>query len=232
MIYIIMKRIPVVFFCLLFFPAVYAQQLGQVTIAGGSDLSYYSLVVDQNILIRISPEGKILEWGTELMANRGNYYAPKLQAYMGRVDYYGNEADSMSRGKIRSIGTCSFTYYTTAENKFRAGKLKSAGSLNMDYFTEYDNVTLRGKLKNIGSTSLSYYSSFDEESLRGKLKAVGSTGITYFTPFDDKLIRGLVKTIGTYSFNWYTSLDLHAARGILKAGDYRQNIGGVWYVLR
>lgn len=227
-----MKKIPVILFCLLLFTGSNAQQLAQVTIAGGSDLSYYSLVVDQSILVRISPEGKILEWGTELMANRGNYYAPKLQAYMGRVDYYGQEADSLSRGKVRSIGTCTFTYYSATENSFKAGKVRSAGSLNFDYYTAYDNAALKGKLKNIGSTTFGYYSSFDEESLKGKLKSVGSTTITYFTPFDDRLIRGLVKTIGTYSFNWYTSLDLHAARGILKNGDYRQSIGGVWYILR
>jgi hypothetical protein len=227
-----MKRIPFILFCLFLYTGSNAQQLGQVTIAGGSDLSYYSLVADQNILIRISPEGKILEWGTELMANRGNYYAPKLQAYMGRVDYYGQEADSLSRGKVRSIGTCTFTYYGASENSFKAGKVRSAGSLNFDYYTAYDNAALKGKLKSIGNTTFGYYSSFDEESVRGKLKSVGSTTITYFTPFDDRLIRGLVKTIGTYSFNWYTSLDMHAARGILKNGDYRQNIAGVWYILR
>jgi hypothetical protein len=227
-----MKKIPVIFFCMVLFTCSDAQHLGQVTIAGGSTLSYYSLVADQNILVRISPEGVLMEWGTELMANRGNYYAPKLQAYMGRVDYYGAGADSLSRGKVRSIGTCTFTYYSASENPFKAGKIRSAGSLSFDYYTEYDNTALKGKLISIGNTTFGYYSSFDEESLRGKLKSVGSTTITYFTPFDDKMIRGLVKTIGTVTFNWYTSLDLHAARGMLKSGDYRQNIGGVWYILR
>lgn len=227
-----MKRGAFFIICLVLVVKSYSQQLAQVTLAGGENLSYYSLVVDQNILIRISPDGKVMEWGNEVMANRSNYYAPKLQPYMGRVDYYGNEADSLSRGKVRSIGTCTFTYYTASENKFKAGKIRMAGSQLFDYYTEYDNNAYKGKLKSIGSVTFTYYSSFDEESLRGKLKAVGSTSITYYTPFDDKMIRGLVKSVGGFTLNWYTSLDLHGARGILKSGDYRQNIGGVWYVLR
>ncbi|MCX6316198.1 MAG: hypothetical protein NTW29_02830 [Bacteroidetes bacterium] len=227
-----MKKIAVLIAGVLLAGTIYAQQLAQVTLAGGENLSYYSLLVDQNILIRITPDGKIMEWGNEVMANRSNYFAPKLQPYMGRVDYYGNEADSLSRGKVRSIGTCTFFYYTASEDKFKAGKIRMAGSLNFDYYSDYDNVALKGKIKNIGSLVLNYYNSFDEESLRGKLKTVGSTNITYFTPFDDKMIRGLVKTIGSYSFNWYNSLDIRGARGILKSGDYRQSIGGVWYILR
>lgn len=227
-----MKKITLFVISIFCITGSYAQQLAQVTLAGGENISYYSLLVDQSILIRISPDGKILEWGTEIMANQGNYFAPKLQPYMGRVDYYGNGADSLSRGKVRSIGTCTFFYYSASDDKYKAGKIRTAGSLNFDYYSEYDNAVLKGKIKSIGGLMLNYYSSFDEESLRGKLKSVGSTNITYYTPFDDKMIRGLVKTIGTYSFNWYTSLDIRGGRGLLKTGDYRQNIGGVWYILR
>lgn len=227
-----MKRIILLTAGIIFFSVSNAQQLAQVTLGGGENLSYYSLLVDQSILVRISPDGKIMEWGTEVMANRSNYFAPKLQPYMGRVDYYGNDADSMSRGKVRSIGTCTFTYYPASENRFKAGKIRMAGSQTFDYYADYDNATLKGKIKSIGSLTLGYFSSFDEESLRGKLKSVGSTNITYYSPFDDKMVRGLVKTIGTFSFNWYTSMDIRGVRGVLKTGDYRQNVGGVWYILR
>lgn len=227
-----MKRIPALIFSLFIYSGSFSQQLAQVTMSGGDNLSYFSLLVDQQVLVRISPDGKIMEWGTEVMANRGNYYAPKLQPYMGRVDYYGNGADSVSRGKIRSIGTCTFTYYPASESSFKAGKIRFAGPLNFDYYADYDNAAFKGKLKMIGSTFLNYYSSSEEESLRGKLKSVGANNITYFSPFDDKLIRGLVKSIGTVSFNWYTSMDIRAARGILKSGDYRNNIGGVLFILR
>lgn len=209
-----------------------AQQLAQVSLNGGASLSYYSILVDQSVLVRISEEGKVLEWGIEVRADRANYYAPKLQPYMGRVEFYGNDADSASRGKVRSIGTCSFYYYPASENNFKAGKIRSAGSLNFDYYTNYDNAAFRGKIKQLGTSMLTYYGSFDEESLRGKLKSVGSTQLTYYSPFDDKLLRGLVKSIGMETFNWYTSLDLQGGRGILKNGEYRRNIGGVWYILR
>lgn len=212
--------------------AVNAQQLGQVTFSGGSGLAYFSILTSQDVLIRISPDGAVMEWGTELIANRGNYYAPRLQPFMGRVEYYGAEADSIIRGKVKSIGSVLLTYYGAFETGAKAGKLRTAGTLILDYFGDYDNAVVKGKLKNIGNLNIDYYSSFDEELLRGKLKTVGSTGITYYSSFDDKLIRGQLKTIGSFTYTWYTSLDLHAAKGALKTGNYRQSIGGVVYILQ
>lgn len=226
-----MKKI-LVFFCTIVALSAKAQQLSQVGFSNGSTLSYFSITVDQGALLRISDEGKVLEWGTELMSNRGNLYAPRLQPFMGRVEYYGAESDSIFRGKLKSIGTTSFTYYPATEVETRAGKLRTAGTLILDYYSNYDNALLKGKLKSVGNMNLDYYSSFDEEILRGKLKTVSNTSITYYSSFDDKLIRGLVKTIGSYTYTWYTSLDLNASRGALKTGQYRQVIGSVAYILR
>ena len=115
---------------LLFFPAaVFAQQLGQVTFSRSSSaLSYFSFVTDQGVLIRVSPEGKILEWGTEVLSDRGNYFAPKLQPFMGKVDYYGAADDSVFQGKVKSIGTCFITYYDSFQVKTKAGKVKMLGN--------------------------------------------------------------------------------------------------------
>lgn len=221
-----------ILFSILFALAGHAQQLSQVGFNNGSTLSYFSITVDQGALIRISDEGKVLEWGTELMSNRGNLYAPKLQPFMGRVEYYGAESDSILRGKLKSLGTTSFTYYGASENETKAGKLRTAGTLILDYYSNYDNASLKGKLKSAGNMNIDYYSSFDEELLRGKLKSVSNTTITYYSSFDDKLIRGQVKTIGSYTYTWYTSLDLNASKGALKTGQYRQLIGSVAYILR
>ena len=210
----------------------YSQQLSQVTFSGGSKLSYISFITDQNVLIRISEEGKILEWGIEVRADRYNYYAPKLQPYIGRIDYYGPEADSAFRGKVRSIGTCSFTYYGSYETEIKIGKIKSVGRTLLDYYTNYDNIHFRGRLKFIGSLMLGYYSSFDDEAFRGKLKAIGSTVITYYSTFDDKLIRGKIKSIATVPYVWYTSVDKLGYGGSLKSGSLRQNISGVTYILQ
>lgn len=227
-----MKKILTASVFLCFGIMLHSQQLGQVTFSNGSGLAYFSIVADQGILIRISEDGKILEWGTELMSNRGNFYAPRLQPFLGRVEYYGPEADSVTRGKVKSIGAISLTYYGAYETAAKAGKLRTAGTLILDYFDNYDNSILKGKLRSVGNLNIDYYSSFDEELLRGKLKTVGSTSIAYYSSFDDKLIRGQVKTIGSYTYTWYTSLDLHAGRGALKTGQYRQNIGSITYILR
>src|SRR5688572_24383303 len=108
-----MRKYLLVISLLMFGSYTWSQQLSQVTFSGASTLSYFSFQTDQKVLIRVSEDGKLMEWGTELMSERStNYYAPKLQPFMGRVDYYGPETtDSVIRGKVKSIGTCMITYY-------------------------------------------------------------------------------------------------------------------------
>jgi len=208
---------------------IYSQQLGQVTFSGGADLSYISFLTDQDVLIRITEDGKIIEWGKELLSDRYNYYAPRLQPFMGRVEYYGPESDSVFRGKIKSIGTCVLTYYGSYEENNKVGKLKTVGTLILDYYSNFENITLKGKLRFIGNLILEYYSSFVDEAFRGKLRSIGNTPITYYSSFEDKYIKGKVKSIGSVSYTWYSSFDL---RGGLKSGLFRQNIGGVIYILQ
>ncbi len=142
---------------LLFFIAIVAssQQLGQITFSGASTLSYFTFITDQGVLLRISEDGKVMEWGTELRSERSdNYFAPKLQAYPGRVDYYGPEADTISRGKVKSIGTCVITYYGPLETDIKKGKVKSIGSAGLDYYTHFENAAFKGKLKLAGKVCI------------------------------------------------------------------------------
>jgi hypothetical protein len=214
---------------LLLATSAFSQQLSQVTFSSGADLSYISFRTNEDVLIRVTPEGKVIEWGIEWLSDRYNYYAPKLQPYMGRIDYYGPESDSVFRGKVKSIGTCAFTYYGHYETESKIGKIKSIGSLTLDYYTNFDNTNLKGKLRFVGNIMLEYYSSFDDEAFRGKLKSIGNTPVTYYSTFDDKLIKGKIKSIGSAAYIWYTSFEL---RNGMKSGSYRQNIGGVTYILQ
>jgi hypothetical protein len=214
---------------LLFITCIYSQQLSQVTFSNGANLSYISFLTDQNVLIRIAEDGKVIEWGTELLSQRSDYYAPKLQPYMGRVEYYGRESDSVFRGKLKSIGTCVLTYYGSYETDFKIGKLRSVGTVILDYYSNFDNADFKGKLRFAGNLILEYYSSMADEAFRGKLKSIGNTPITYYSSFDDKFIKGKIKSIGSVSYTWYSSFDL---RNGLKSGLYRQNIGSVTYILR
>ena len=227
-----MRKFQVVVLVLLLSLSTRSQQFNQITFAGASTLSWFTFKTDQDVLIRISVDGKVLEWGTELMSERSvNYYSPKLQPYMGRVTYYGTEADSVSRGKIKSVGTCVFTYFPASEMEEKKGKLSSVGRINLDYYTRFDNLTLKGKLRSIGTTTLEYYSMIESDAVKGKLKSVGGTTIVYNSVFDDKLIQGKIKSIGAVSYNWGTSRDIKYA-GALKSGSYRQNINGIVYILQ
>jgi hypothetical protein len=210
----------------------FSQQLSQVTFSDAANLSYISFLADQVVLIRITEEGKLLEWGTELQSLRSDYYAPRLQPYLGRVVYYGPESDSVFRGKVKSIGTCTLTYYGSYETATKVGKLKSVGSLILDYYSNFDNIAIKGKLRFVGNLVLEYYSSIDDEALRGKLKSIGNTAITYYSTSDDKLIKGKIKSIGSVVYTWYSSLDQNGLRGGLKSGLYRQNIGVITYILQ
>lgn len=207
----------------------YPQEISQVNISGGSTLSNISLLTDREVLIRISEDGKVLEWGIEMQSLRNsNYYAARLQPYMGRIEYYGQEYDSVFRGKLRSVGSAVFTYYGMSETELKRGKIRSIGSLILDYYSFFDNKAIQGKLSAIGGTLIGYYTSFDDRELVGKLKTVGGTTIIYYSSFDDKFLRGKIKSIGPVSYTWYTSIESQYGGG-LKTGAYRQVIGGITY---
>jgi len=217
-------------FSLLFFRG-YSQQLSQVTYAGGSTFTCFALTTNQNVLIRISDDGKILEYGIEEQSlYNKDYYAQKLQPYQGRIDYYSNESDSAFKGKIKSIGTCFFTYYSSKDYPEKAGKIQMAGSLSFDYYRKYDDALTAGKIKSIGNNTIGYYTSFDNEALKGKPKLIGNTPISYYSSFDDPSLKGKVKSIGSAQYIWYSSYD--RASGSLKSANRRSVINGITYIVQ
>ena len=224
-------RTIIFFTCMLGSATLSAQQLDQVTFSGGSNLTYFSFLTEHGAHIRISVDGKVLEWGVESKSLRGEYYAPKLQPFPGRVDFYGQEADSISKGKVRMIGTCTITYYGPFEDAERVGKVRSIGTVFLDYFTQYENKVLKGKLKYIGSQMLEYYSAFENEAYRGKLRSIGGNQITYYSAFDDRMNLGKIKSIGPIKYAWFSTYDRKDMGGALKTGYYRQRINGVTYIL-
>lgn len=227
-----MKRFSTTLASLLLTTCVFSQKLSQVSLTGKTGLSYFSVLTDQDVLIRITPDGHVIDWGTEEISQRGNFYAPKLLAFMGRVEYYGAEADSAFRGKVKSIGTCSITYYSHYEKNLQAGKLKTVGSLIMDYYDNFENEALRGKIRFIGSLILQYYSSLEDELVRGKLKAVGDTPVKYYSSVEDMYLKGKIKSIGTVVLEYYSSMDRVEYRGMLKSGFNRPYVSGVTYILQ
>ena len=211
----------------------HSQKLSQVSFSGATTLSSLSFVTDQNVLIRVSADGKMMDYGTEVMSERSNnYFAPKLQPFMGRIDNYPSDSDSAYRGKVKSIGTCMITYYGSLEKDDKPGKLKSIGAIPLDYYTQFENAAYKGKLRFAGTMVLNYYPALENEAFRGKLKSVGNTVIKYHSTFDDKLIQGKIKSIGSVNYNWGTSLDPQGQKGALKSGTYRALINGVTYIIQ
>jgi len=227
-----MKQITTAFVCVLVASSFSAQRLSQINLTGAPGPSYFAILTDQDVLIRVTADGKIIDWGTELLSQRSNFFDRKLQPFMGRVEYYGQESDSAFRGKVKNIGTCPITYYGHYEIETKIGKLKSIGTVYLDYYTNFDNVALRGKLRFIGSLIVEYYSSLEDEVLRGRLKTVGNVPVRYYSSFDDRYLKGKIKSIGSVVFDYYYSLDPIELRGSLKSGYYRPNVGGVTYILQ
>ncbi len=222
-----MNRIALLISFLSLAAGTYSQELNHVTFSGGATLSSFSFRTDQEIIIRISEEGKVLEWGTDPGPGRYYYDPRKLQPYLGRVEYYGQEYDSVIRGKVKSIGTCAFTYYDKYETATKMGKLKTIGRVAVEYYDNYEDAAYKGKLRFSGSVLFSYYSSFENEAFRGKLKSVNNNSITYYSTFDDKAIKGKIKSIGGFEYTWYSSYDRF--HGGLKSGSVSQTINGITY---
>lgn len=225
-----MKSSLILFLILGFVLAAHSQKLNAVHFENGSKLSFFSFLTEQGAIIRVSEDGKILEWGTEVLSDRGNYYAPKLQPFNIRTENYDSQSDSAFRNKIKSIGTCYITYYGAFEEEAKRGKLKTIGSQQLDYYSRYDDKSLQGKLKMAGNLLIEYYRQYEDEAWRGKLKSIGSVPIAYYSSFDDKYNAGKLKNIGAVSYTWYSAVD--RSRGALKSNNYRQVISGITYALR
>ena len=83
-----MKRISVFLLSVLIYGVTGAQSLRYVIFAGGADLTSLSYITDQKIIIKISPDGRVLEYGNELEPGRFYSQPGRLQQYMGRVEFY------------------------------------------------------------------------------------------------------------------------------------------------
>src|SRR6185436_13926634 len=98
-----MKRLSLLFFSFLIYGVSNAQSLKYVIFSGGAELTSLSYITDQKIIIKISQDGKVLEYGDELEPGRFYSQPGRLQQYMGRVEFYERQFDSILNGKIKSI---------------------------------------------------------------------------------------------------------------------------------
>lgn len=227
----VMKKQLALFVILFVFISGNSQSLKYVQFSNGADIHSLSYITDQKIIIKISLDGKILEYGID--QEQGRYYSQpgRLQPFMGRIENYTNQFDSILNGKLKSIGTTTITYYGSFENKALVGKIKSIGNMQFDYFNEFENEGLRGKLRSAGQNRFDYYGSFENDAYKGKIKTLGTNQITYYSTFDDKYVQGKLKSIGVFNYSWYTSFETTRYRAGLKSGNTHQLIDGALYII-
>lgn len=204
-----------------------------VTFNEGGDLAYFTVKDGDHNAVRVSHDGKVLEWGREvpLPSSKGLKFKPRLQKDLPGVpiEFYGAESDSINRGKLKKLGRMSFFY----EPFFlpERGKLRSANT-SIHYNTTSTDSVLNGKISSIGAYKVEFYSSSEEKILRGRLKSIDSTVITYYSGSDEKFLQGRVKSIGSTTYTWRKSIEKGVTKVNLVNSDYRQ-YERIWnFVLR
>jgi hypothetical protein len=208
-----------------------AQRISRVTIMNSGTLNGFSVLTSpDNVTVNLSPEGDIVEFGTEYQSERIQDYT-RIEKYLGRVEYYTNMDDAAFRGKVKYIGGTQIMYYASYEADSLKGKVKSIGIVQLDYYRPYDDAIVRGKIKSFGSNAVTYYTSFDNEALRGKLKSLGSVQLTYYSSFDDKAFKGKIKSIGNVSYTYYSSFDRNYA-GSFKTGTQNVYANGINFYIK
>ena len=226
-----MKKLFFITGLILLVTCAFAQKLAQIIVPNNSNSNIISFLVDETVIVNITTDGKISNWGIENNTARQYNYPAKLDKYMGKEEYYPETDNEASRGKVKYIGRTAFTYYSSGENEKWVGKLKSIGPIVFDYYTSYEDVAFRGYIKNSGSVLFTYFSSFDDASYKGKLKSVGTTSLTYYSSFDDKAFKGKIKTIDRQSFVYYSSYDRREFSGSLKTGFRILYFNGIKYFI-
>jgi hypothetical protein len=227
-----MKKIYLFFLTTTLVLNVFSQRLSKITISGNGNTSVFSFLLNENVVLNISQEGGIAEWGVDRYAGRPiDYIQRKLEVFGGRVEYYNEKDDSAFRGKIKFIGSTQIKYFASYDRTELIGKLKSVGSINLDYYTKIDDAMLANKVKSIGSANINYYSSFENAAIKGKIKSYGSISMTYYNSMEDKAFVGKLKTMGNSNFTYYGSQERTYTPGSVKLGNQIQVLNGVTFFI-
>ena len=214
-----------------FLQSAFAQNLAKITIDNHGTADVITFLIDETVLVNLSKDGKIIDWGIENNAIN-NIYPQRLDKYMGKEEYYPNTDNEAYRGKVKYIGRTLFTYYTSEENESLKGKVKTIGINMLDYYMPYDDPAFRGFIRDAGSVTFSYYRSFDNEAYKGKIKTVGSSSLSYYGSFDDIAFRGKIKSIDRNSFTYYSSYDRKEYSGSMKTGTQIVFNGGIKFFIK
>jgi hypothetical protein len=222
------------FFVILFtflLSTVFSQKVAKITIDNSGNADIIAFLVDETVLVNMTKDGKIIDWGIENNA-LSNIYPGRMDKYMGKEEYYPSTDNEAYRGKVKYIGRTLFIYYTSDDNEALKGKVKMIGTNLLDYYTEYDDAAFKGYLRNAGPVSFTYYGSYNDEFYKGKIKSIGSTMVSYYGAIDDKAYRGKVKSIDRNLFTYYSSFDRREFSGSMKTGSPMISSGSIKYIIK
>jgi hypothetical protein len=225
-----MKKISLTVLTLFFVLLLSAQKINKLTLTNNGSSAEIRYGLSENVVIILTPEGTIKEWGVDRYAGRIDNMERKLDEYTGRIEYYNESENEAFRGKIRFIGGTAITYYASFDNEHLIGKVKSIGASKINYFIQDADKAKQGRIKSAGDVKFDYYASYDNEASRGKFKKMGTAMITYYGALEDKGFAGKPKTLDNQTFVYYSSQDYQVAfRGMLKSGNTTQVINGIVY---
>ncbi|MEO8764396.1 MAG: hypothetical protein ABI416_08915 [Ginsengibacter sp.] len=210
----------------------FCQKVAKITIDNRGNADIISFLVDETVIVNLSKDGKIIDWGIENNTVRANIYPGRLDKYMGKEEYFPATDNEAYAGKVKYIGRTPFTYYTASDGESLKGKVKTIGTSLLDYYMPYDDPAFRGFIKTAGPVTFTYYRSFDNEAFKGKIKSVGATTLAYYGSFDDKAFKGKVKNIDRAAYTYYSSYEKKEYSGMLKTGSQILFSGDVKYFIK
>jgi|SRR5436190_4648554 len=225
-----MKKIFLVIAGLFIFLTGYSQNISKIIITADGTLDNFSFGLDENVLVYVTRDGHISNWGFDKYIGYQENYMDRLEPYVGRTEYYTQNDDEALRGKVKYIGRTLLSYYPSYEKEELRGKLKSIGPYILDYYLSYDDKAYAGNIKSIGRQNITWYASFDNEMLRGKLKSVGPTLLNYYGSFEDRAYRGRIKSIDRFNITYYSSFEQYS--GAVKSGSNVLIANGIKYFVR
>lgn len=208
------------------------QNISKITLGETGYLTAITFNLDEGVILNLSQDGNIIEWGVDIYRGIGENYRNILEAYTGRTEYYKENDNEAFMGKLKFIGRTLISYYPSYEDEILRGKVKSIGLVKFDYYPKYENEAFKGKLKSAGIVPFYFFPSFGNDPNTGKLKGVGNTALSYYGPFDDKAYQGKIKSIGPVSYIYYGSSEIKGSRGMLKSGSHIQAVNGIKFYIR
>ena len=97
----------------------FSQKLNKVTISNNGKNVVITMLLDQNVVLNISQDGTIVDWGVDKYVDRrADYYERSLEKFEGRVENYKDNDNEAYKGKIKFIGGVQIKYFDSYEDEY------------------------------------------------------------------------------------------------------------------